>query len=89
MSDKSIHRIALGLIALAFVAKLVSLVLIRELHGSLKFFEFFSIGVYFFYVGWLGFVRKAYRTENGRYMIYATLLVLLDVATYYFFKGWK
>lgn len=88
MSGRAIHRLALSLIALAFVAKLVSLVLLRDLHFTMKPFEFFSIAVYFGYIGWLGFVRKEFREENGRYMAYATILVVLDIAIYYFFKGW-
>ena len=89
MSDRKIHFWALSLTALSFIAKLVSLIFIGELHVNLKILEFVSIATYFIYVGWLGFVRRQFKEDNGRYVFYATCLVMLDIVTYYVFKGWN
>ncbi len=89
MTDRKIHFCAQSLIALAFIAKIFSLILTGELHVNLKFFEFISIATYFLYIGWLGFVRRKFKENNGKYMLYATVLILLDIATYYLFKGWN
>ena len=89
MSDRKIHFWALLLIAIAFFAKVISLILFGELHVNLRIFEFLSIAVYFFYIGWLGFMSRQHKENNSRYMIEATLLVVLDLVTYYLFKGWN
>ncbi len=89
MSDRKINFWALLLIAFAFFAKIISLIFFGELHINLWVFEFFSIAVYFFYIGWLGFRSRQLKENNSKYMIKATLLVVLDLATYYFFKGWN
>lgn len=83
------HIFALAIISLAFFAKIISMMLIGDLHKSVRLFEFISIATYCGYIGWLGFVRREWREENGKYILYATLLVILDVGTYYLFKGWK
>jgi len=88
LENLTFHRLVLSLIALAFLAKVVSLIFFGELHANLKIIEFFSIAVYFFYIGWLGFMKLKTNENNGRYMVYATFFVILDIIIYYFFKGW-
>ncbi|MDA0712726.1 MAG: hypothetical protein O2897_01925 [bacterium] len=83
-----IHWIALSLIALAFVAKLISLLFFRELHVNLAVLEFFSVGVYFAYIGWLGYLKLNEEENNDKFVAAATFLILLDILTYYIFKGW-
>lgn len=83
-----IHKIALSLIALPFVAKLISLLFFSELHANLAIVEFFSVGIYFAYVGWLGFLKLNEKENNDKFVGAATFLVLLDILTYYIFKGW-
>lgn len=88
MHTTRFHLFALFLIGLSFIAKLISILLSSDLHHSLKFFEFFSVACYFLYVGWLGFSGREYREKNEKYILYSTILVVLDISIYYFFKGW-
>ena len=85
----TVHGFALTLISLAFIAKVVSVILIGNLHWSVRIFEVTSTATYFVYIGWLGLMRREFKEENGKYIFYATLLVILDITTYYFLKGWK
>ena len=88
MSDRVIHLLALFLIALALIGKIISLFLIGALHLNLKWLEFFSIGVYFAYLAWLGFTRRESGRPNARYVFEATVVVLADILIYYIFRGW-
>ena len=88
MSDSTTHKFALSIISLAFFAKLVSLLLIGDFHWTLKWIEFISIGTFCAYIGWLGFIRREFHEDNRKYILYATLLVILDITTYYALKGW-
>lgn len=88
MSDKNIHRVALALIALALIGKIISILFLGKLHLNLKWLELFSVGIYFLYLGWLGFRGRESRTTNVRYVVQATIVVLADILVYYFFRGW-
>ena len=89
MTDKTIHIIALCLISTTIIGKAISLVLTGDLHENLFILESISISSYFIYIGFLGWATKHGAKNISKFVIIATIIVVLDLIVYFLINGWS